>query len=155
MPKESLQSKKRNNKSKSQSKLSSSQSVKKQHHNNIIDVQLPVHLRTRISKAKGDSQIKEFVRLICNICTDKTEFDTFKQLQEHYDNNHNCKGYVICCDKKIFRKDRLMNHIINHINPDAFKYDEFYFFIYNYFYFKLTTIIFDCILKMSSLWSKK
>lgn len=82
---------------------------------------LPEHLNTRTTKAKGDAQIREFVSLCCDICEKRPQFDTFKKLQFHYEAKHDCRGYVNCCEKKFFRKDRLMNHIINHINPEAFK----------------------------------
>lgn len=85
------------------------------------DDMLPDHLKIRMTKAKGDAQIKEFVPLICVICKDHYQYHTFKDLQEHFQESHNERGYVICCDKKLYRKDRLMNHITNHINPDAFK----------------------------------
>lgn len=82
---------------------------------------LPEHLNTRTTKAKGDAQIREFVSLCCDICEKRPQFDTFKKLQFHYESKHECRGYVNCCEKKFYRKDRLMNHIINHINPEAFK----------------------------------
>lgn len=96
--------------------------VETENHNEIttIDDALPLHLKTRIPSSKSDTEIREFVELKCNIC-DVDKFETFKQVQEHYATIHNCKGYVICCEKRIYRKDRLRNHIINHINPDAFK----------------------------------
>lgn len=82
---------------------------------------MPEHLNTRTTKAKGDAQIREFVSLCCDICEKRPQFDTFKKLQFHYESKHDCRGYVNCCEKKFYRKDRLMNHIINHINPEAFK----------------------------------
>lgn len=86
-----------------------------------IDEKLPDHLKVRTSKEKSDAQIKEFVNLICDICKSSTQFNSFKELQEHFNSEHNQRGYVECCDKKFYRKDRLMNHITNHIYPDAFK----------------------------------
>lgn len=86
-----------------------------------IDEKLPDHLKVRTSKEKSDAQIKEFVNLNCDICKTSAQFNSFKELQEHYNLEHNQRGYVECCDKKFYRKDRLMNHITNHIYPDAFK----------------------------------
>lgn len=86
-----------------------------------IDEKLPDHLKVRTSKEKSDAQIKEFVNLVCDICKTSTQFNSFKELQEHFNAEHNQRGYVECCDKKFYRKDRLMNHITNHIYPDAFK----------------------------------
>ncbi|XP_055535976.1 zinc finger protein 501-like [Wyeomyia smithii] len=78
-------------------------------------------LTTKLSKA--DDLIKENIVLTCDICgeTNSTSFDTFKLLQDHYHQNHNVVGYVTCCGRKFARKDRLVTHITNHINPDAFK----------------------------------
>lgn len=87
-----------------------------------IDEKLPDHLKVRTSKEKSDAQIKEFVNLNCHICRTPLPFNSFKELQEHFHSEHNQRGYVECCDKKFYRKDRLMNHITNHIYPDAFKY---------------------------------
>lgn len=86
-----------------------------------IDEKLPDHLKVRTSKEQSDAQIKEFVNLNCDICKTATQFNSFKELQEHFNLEHNQRGYVECCDKKFYRKDRLMNHITNHIYPDAFK----------------------------------
>lgn len=87
-----------------------------------IDEKLPEHLKVRTSKEKSDAQIKEFVNLVCNICSKTSpQFNSFKELQEHFNMEHKQRGYVECCDKKFYRKDRLMNHITNHIYPDAFK----------------------------------
>lgn len=86
-----------------------------------IDEKLPEHLKVRTSKEKSDAQIKEFVNLNCNICKSSPQFNSFKELQDHFSGEHNQRGYVECCDKKFYRKDRLMNHITNHIYPDAFK----------------------------------
>lgn len=86
-----------------------------------IDEKLPDHLKVRTSKEKSDAQIKEFVNLHCDICKTSSQFNSFKELQEHFNSVHNQRGYVECCDKKFYRKDRLMNHITNHIYPDAFK----------------------------------
>lgn len=86
-----------------------------------IDELLPDHLKVRTSKEKSDAQIKEFVNLVCDICKNSTQFNSFKELQEHFKWEHNQRGYVECCDKKFYRKDRMINHITNHIDPSAFK----------------------------------
>lgn len=88
---------------------------------------LPEHLRIRMTKARGDAQIREFVSLVCDLCGDggskhkQIEHRSFKDLQIHFLDEHQQRGYIVCCDKRFYRKDRLMSHITNHINPDAFK----------------------------------
>lgn len=86
-----------------------------------IDQLLPDHLKSRTPNGKYDKQIREYANLSCTICQEN--HISFKNLTQHYEIMHHIKGYAICCDKKFYRKDRLMNHIINHIDPDAFKYD--------------------------------
>lgn len=88
------------------------------------DDQMPVHLKCRTRKAQADAQIRDFVNLVCDLCDSQPTFFTFKKLQEHFEGTHQTKGYIHCCDRKIYRKDRILNHITNHVNPDAFKYVE-------------------------------
>lgn len=73
------------------------------------------------SKSRNDEQITEFLNLECTMCDKIDQYESFKLLMDHYKNVHNTKGFVVCCDKKIFRKDRLLDHITNHVNPEAFK----------------------------------
>lgn len=49
-----------------------------------IDEKLPDHLKVRTSKEKSDAQIKEFVNLSCDICITNPQFNSFKELQEHF-----------------------------------------------------------------------
>lgn len=49
-----------------------------------IDEKLPDHLKVRTSKEKSDAQIKEFVNLSCDICKSNSQFNSFKELQEHF-----------------------------------------------------------------------
>ncbi|XP_058460112.1 zinc finger protein 626-like [Malaya genurostris] len=76
-------------------------------------------------QTKGDLLIKEYVSLSCDLCSEENspEFEHFKLLQDHYQQNHHVTGYASCCGRKFTRKDRLITHITNHIDPDAFKCD--------------------------------
>lgn len=96
--------------------------------NEPADVSTDLHLlnaqsmERRSHKAENDARIREFVQLICYSCpTESMPFETFKLLQNHYEDVHQSRGYAICCDRKFFRKDRLISHITNHIDPNAFK----------------------------------
>lgn len=82
---------------------------------------MPAHLKCRSRKAQSDAQIREFIKMNCDLCRNDDVFMTFKELQEHYAEAHQTRGYIMCCEKKIYRKDRILNHITNHVNPDAFK----------------------------------
>lgn len=86
----------------------------------------PDHLlvRLRTSTAQSDAQIQQFVQLSCDLCanSNKHYYRKFKDLIEHYRFEHGSqRGYAVCCEKKFYRKDRLVNHITNHVNPEAFK----------------------------------
>ncbi|XP_058834722.1 zinc finger protein 501-like [Topomyia yanbarensis] len=76
-----------------------------------------------VRQTKGDQLIKEYVSLSCEMCAEATspKFDNFKLLQDHYQQCHLMTGYASCCDRKFTRKDRLITHIMNHIDPNAFK----------------------------------
>lgn len=91
-----------------------------------LDEQMPIHLTKRSHKLENDARIREFVKLTCHSCPDDAEpFETFKLLQTHYADVHQARGYAVCCDRKFFRKDRLITHITNHIDPNAFKLGDF------------------------------
>lgn len=88
-----------------------------------LEQHMPAHLKSRLLKYEGDEQIREYVKLACDLCASDELFATFRDLQAHFTNEHQTRGYVICCDRKIYRKDRILTHITNHVNPDAFKYE--------------------------------
>jgi len=87
-------------------------------------IAIPEHLTKRSKKSDSDAKIRDFVNLTCDLCKKletNINFSTFKELQQHFVQIRNEKGYVMCCGKKLNRKDRLISHIINHTNPEAFK----------------------------------
>ncbi|XP_052861093.1 zinc finger protein OZF-like [Anopheles cruzii] len=61
--------------------------------------------------------IAEFVTLCCELCGSKS--DSFRALTLHCKMHHKTTASVSCCGKRFTRKDRLMTHILNHIEPDA------------------------------------
>lgn len=64
-------------------------------------------------------QIRQFCNMFCNLCT--TNFETFAEAYKHYSDCHNTKGYLICCDRKFTRRNRVVDHIQIHLNPDAYR----------------------------------
>lgn len=74
----------------------------------------------KVDKAdKADEIIASFMKLKCEICNE--EFDTFSLVWQHYRIVHNQRGYVICCNTKLSKRTRLLDHVNRHINPEYFK----------------------------------
>lgn len=59
-----------------------------------------------------DDRIKEFYTLECEICS--ILLDDFVQLQEHYQLVHDTRGYIRCCNKQLFHRYTLLDHIAVH-----------------------------------------
>lgn len=64
-----------------------------------------------------DQQIREFFEMTCEIC--KLSFHTMRQAIQHYRKSHNQAGYLVCCEKKFFRRCLAVDHIRLHINPNS------------------------------------
>lgn len=85
-------------------------------------------------RIKLDSPIREFFDLNCTMC-DHPAFLTFTLMKKHMENKHNTIGYVTCCNKKLYRREAIMEHISYHLNPNQFEYffstKFFKFFFFN------------------------
>nr|XP_019536455.2 zinc finger protein 836-like [Aedes albopictus] len=87
------------------------------------DVRKPKKKKT--PKNKGDELIRQNMTLYCDICGERSQcFEDYSTLQKHFKDKHETRGYVMCCEKKFIRKDRLLDHIRLHLDPDAFKCAE-------------------------------
>uniref|UniRef100_A0A1I8Q076 C2H2-type domain-containing protein n=1 Tax=Stomoxys calcitrans TaxID=35570 RepID=A0A1I8Q076_STOCA len=69
--------------------------------------------------AKSDDFLKKHFEMICHICQQK--FEEFRLLCNHYDTEHNQQGYALCCERKFFERQTLVDHIHYHLNPEYFK----------------------------------
>lgn len=69
--------------------------------------------------AQRDETIRKFCTLICDKCGFAGE--NFYYLEKHYKNEHNLLGYALCCNRKFFKKRKLYEHCLRHINPDMFR----------------------------------
>uniref|UniRef100_A0A182SFP0 C2H2-type domain-containing protein n=1 Tax=Anopheles maculatus TaxID=74869 RepID=A0A182SFP0_9DIPT len=65
---------------------------------------------------ENDRIIREFFTMRCELCPPKAEqqFDRFFALQLHYRKQHQCRGFLRCCGKQLFRRFRVMEHIASH-----------------------------------------
>ena len=78
--------------------------------------------RARLAKLNGNiiDFYKEFqFKLECTICN-STE-STFASLRVHYKNQHNMRGFAMCCGVKFFYRHLLFDHLCVHKDPHFFK----------------------------------
>ncbi|XP_018800810.1 PREDICTED: zinc finger protein 2-like isoform X1 [Bactrocera latifrons] len=70
------------------------------------------------SQAAEDKLIAKHLQLICEVC--EFEAKCFKSLKVHYKRLHNTNGYVVCCEKRLYKRFMLLDHINVHRNPTYF-----------------------------------
>lgn len=94
-----------------------------------IEFKITSELKPKLSKEEKnnqilleDKQIRNYCGMKCEICSE--EFESFADIKTHYRKVHKQPGYIICCDKKIFKRYIIVQHIMKHENPDAFKCEE-------------------------------
>ncbi|XP_055917670.1 transcription factor grauzone isoform X2 [Eupeodes corollae] len=66
-----------------------------------------------------DELIAKHMKLACEIC--HVELIDFTSLRQHFWNSHGQKGYIVCCNKKLFKRVLLVDHINKHLDPEYFK----------------------------------
>lgn len=66
-----------------------------------------------------DEIIQKNMNLSCNICS--VRLIDFPELKRHYRAVHKCRGYAVCCNKRLFKRGLVVDHINVHNNPDYFK----------------------------------
>jgi hypothetical protein len=75
--------------------------------------------RQKVGKSAPEDEILNYTTLNCEECT--ANFTRFYDLKSHYRDEHNQKGHVVCCNKKLVRGSRVLDHIAFHLNPEAFQ----------------------------------
>lgn len=68
-----------------------------------------------------DRKILEYFKFICELCQAATE--TFIELRKHFRDQHGQRGYHRCCNKKLFKRCHLLEHIQVHLNPNLYGCD--------------------------------
>lgn len=78
---------------------------------------------TTAKKYKTDahsSLLAKYFNMSCDLCD--TLLLSFRDTNKHYKDVHDLdKGYLICCSKKFYRLQHMLQHCEWHINPDSFK----------------------------------
>ncbi|XP_058830507.1 transcription factor grauzone-like isoform X2 [Topomyia yanbarensis] len=72
----------------------------------------------RGNRTKEDELIQKYYKFQCDICA--TDMATYAELLIHFREHHNTSGYIKCCNKKLFRRCRLLDHISKHLDPGTF-----------------------------------
>ncbi|XP_055626141.1 transcription factor grauzone-like [Toxorhynchites rutilus septentrionalis] len=68
-----------------------------------------------------DRQILEYFKFACELCHETAE--TFIELRRHFREQHGQRGYHRCCNKKLFKRCHLLEHIQVHLNPNLYGCD--------------------------------
>lgn len=79
---------------------------------------------SRLTKAEQDAQIREYFAMKCDQCNDNVEFETFAEVKQHYLQVHNMNGYLRCCGSRFRLRCQVIDHIRQHVNPDALRCDQ-------------------------------
>ncbi|XP_062553312.1 transcription factor grauzone-like [Armigeres subalbatus] len=73
----------------------------------------------RTNHSEEDDLIRRYYEFRCDLCP--KEAPNFKALLAHFREKHNICGYIKCCNKKLYRRCRLLEHISKHLDPDTFR----------------------------------
>lgn len=83
--------------------------------------QLRYHRRIhkRQGKVKENAEaLAEYLK--CELCNNMAYFATFSDLVTHFQDEHQTKGYVRCCNKQFFTRKSVVNHDNQHRRPTDF-----------------------------------
>lgn len=78
-------------------------------------------------KMKGSTRTDKFDHLICNYMDMECEkcqhpFGTLLDASSHYQNKHQQRSvFLKCCQRRVNLPGEIRDHILYHLNPDAFK----------------------------------
>ncbi|KAJ6646328.1 Transcription factor grauzone [Pseudolycoriella hygida] len=75
-------------------------------------------------KCRTDSSlVSKYFNMSCDLCEET--LSSLRDANNHYKDVHNMqKGYLICCSKKFYRLQNMLQHCQWHINPESFKCDH-------------------------------
>ncbi|XP_065086556.1 transcription factor grauzone-like [Ochlerotatus camptorhynchus] len=77
------------------------------------------NVKTKEEHEKDEQLVSEFYRMVCDLCGDHLE--NFSSLDSHFRENHDRSGFVVCCNKKIFKRCLMVEHMKLHTDPSAYR----------------------------------
>uniref|UniRef100_A0A0A1WIG3 Transcription factor grauzone n=1 Tax=Zeugodacus cucurbitae TaxID=28588 RepID=A0A0A1WIG3_ZEUCU len=69
--------------------------------------------------AEMDEYIAQNSELSCCLC--KQQLKDFLQLRKHFREQHNCEGYMTCCNSRFLKRSLWVDHLKMHRDPDFLK----------------------------------
>lgn len=78
-------------------------------------------LSESLEAIERDVLFRQFLKLECNNCPKKYEYETFNELQLHYKESHGVDGYILCCSNKMKTMDCVYLHIMDHVKSGIYK----------------------------------
>ncbi|XP_069704130.1 zinc finger protein 774-like [Periplaneta americana] len=80
---------------------------------------ISVHEKTSLPL---NTQLAAFYKYNCTLCEPETvSFSSFFLLCKHCRLKHNSRGYVSCCERKLYSKMSLVSHMLKHRQPGLYK----------------------------------
>ncbi|XP_055594273.1 transcription factor grauzone-like [Uranotaenia lowii] len=70
------------------------------------------------------SLMATFYNLQCELCGTGVKFVDMDSYLAHCKKEHGIKGYVYCCQKKIYKPQMMAMHMARHVQPEAFRCKE-------------------------------
>lgn len=55
------------------------------------------------------------MEIVCYVCG--AQYDQFLKLQRHCRKEHKTRGYILCCNRKYYRRCLILQHLKFHLNP--------------------------------------
>uniref|UniRef100_A0A182MNF0 DNA repair protein REV1 n=1 Tax=Anopheles culicifacies TaxID=139723 RepID=A0A182MNF0_9DIPT len=74
------------------------------------------------SKLTAEQLVLQHHKLTCDLCTESLK--DFADLHKHYKLVHKVTGYLRCCNRAIYKKCWMIEHLQLHLNPDAFRCEQ-------------------------------
>lgn len=78
-----------------------------------------IRVKSKEEMERENKRILEFYRMVCELCGEETA--DFHALHKHFRDNHDCRGYIRCCKRKLYKRGFLVQHMNLHTNPNAYQ----------------------------------
>lgn len=65
--------------------------------------------KTKSTNTEKNQKIEDFYKIECDLCN--TKLETYNEVNKHFLEVHKQKGYIKCCNKKLSRRNKLLNHM--------------------------------------------